>query len=39
VLGRKKEEGEGAVGKVYSFADAEKDGWANLFDTWEAKRM
>jgi TolB-like protein len=32
VLGRKKEEGEGAIGKIYSFTDAEKDGWANLFD-------
>jgi len=32
VLGRKKEEGDGAIGKVYSFTDAEKDGWANLFD-------
>jgi adenylate cyclase len=32
VLGRKKEEGDGAIGKVYSFADAEKDGWANLFE-------
>jgi hypothetical protein len=25
VLGRKKEEGEGAIGKIYSFTDAEKD--------------
>jgi len=32
VLGRKKEEGDGAVGKVYSFTDVEKDGWANLFE-------
>ena len=32
VLGKKKEEGEGAIGKIYSFTDAEKDGWANLFD-------
>jgi adenylate cyclase len=32
VLGRKKEEGDGAIGKVYSFTDAEKDGWANLFE-------
>ncbi len=32
VLGRKKEEGEGAIGKVYPFTDAEKDGWANLFE-------
>ncbi len=34
VLGRKKkeEEGDGATGKVYSFTDAEKDGWANLFE-------
>jgi len=29
---KKKEEGDGAIGKVYSFSDAEKDGWANLFD-------
>ncbi len=29
---KKKEEENGAVGKVYSFTDAEKDGWANLFD-------
>jgi adenylate cyclase len=29
---KKKEEGDGAIGKVYSFADVEKDGWANLFD-------
>src|SRR5512136_2029963 len=29
---KKKEEGEGAIGKVYSFTDVEKDGWANLFD-------
>ena len=32
VLGRKKEEGEGGNGKIYSFTDAEKDGWANLFE-------
>ncbi|MDH4268430.1 MAG: hypothetical protein OEW45_22615, partial [Deltaproteobacteria bacterium] len=32
VLGKKKEEGEGATGKIYSFTDTEKDGWANLFD-------
>ena len=32
VLGKKKEEEEGAIGKIYSFTDAEKDGWANLFD-------
>ena len=32
VLGKKKEEGEGVTGKIYSFTDAEKDGWANLFD-------
>ena len=32
VLGRRKEEGDGAIGKIYSFTDAEKDGWANLFD-------
>jgi TolB-like protein/Flp pilus assembly protein TadD len=29
---KKKEEGDGAVGKVYSFTDEEKDRWANLFD-------
>ena len=29
---KKKEEGNGAIGKVYSFTDAEKDAWANLFD-------
>ena len=32
VLGKKKEEGDGAIGKIYSFTDAEKDGWANLFE-------
>jgi TolB-like protein len=32
VLGRKKEEGDGAIGKIYSFTDVEKDGWANLFE-------
>jgi len=32
VLGKKKEEEDGAIGKVYSFTDAEKDGWANLFE-------
>jgi TolB-like protein/Flp pilus assembly protein TadD len=32
VLGRKKVEGDGAIGKIYSFTDVEKDGWANLFD-------
>jgi len=32
VLGKKKEEGEGTIGKVYSFTDAEKDRWANLFE-------
>jgi len=32
ILGRKKEEGDGTVGKTYSFTDAEKDGWANLFE-------
>ncbi|HXX32861.1 MAG TPA: tetratricopeptide repeat protein, partial [Thermodesulfobacteriota bacterium] len=32
VLGKKKEEGDGASGKIYSFPDAEKDGWANLFE-------
>jgi hypothetical protein len=32
VLGKKKEERDGASGKIYSFSDAEKDGWANLFE-------
>jgi adenylate cyclase len=32
VLGKRKEEEEGAIGKIYSFTDEEKDGWANLFD-------
>ena len=32
VLGRKKEEADGTIGKVYPFTDAEKDGWANLFE-------
>src|SRR5512135_1942586 len=32
VLGRKREEGEGTIGKSYSLTDAEKDGWANLFE-------
>ena len=32
VLGKKKEEEEGAIGKIYSFTDAEKDEWANLFE-------
>ena len=31
VLGRKKEYDEG-TGKVYPFTEAEKDGWANLFE-------
>ena len=29
---KKKEDADGATGKIYSFSDAEKDGWANLFD-------
>ena len=32
VLGKRKEEGDGAIGRVYAFTDAEKDDWANLFD-------
>jgi TolB-like protein/Flp pilus assembly protein TadD len=32
ILGRKKEEGDGTIGKTYSFSDSEKDGWANLFE-------
>jgi adenylate cyclase len=31
ILGRHKEESEGVIGKIYSFTDLEKDGWANLF--------
>ena len=32
VLGKRKEDADGASGKVYSFTDVEKDGWANLFE-------
>jgi TolB-like protein/Tfp pilus assembly protein PilF len=32
VLGRRKEEGNGAIGKIYLFSDKEKDDWANLFE-------
>ena len=32
VLGKKKEEGDGTIGRVYTFTDAEKDDWANLFE-------
>jgi len=32
VLGKKRENADGGVGKSYSFTDAEKDGWANLFE-------
>jgi hypothetical protein len=32
VLGKRKEEEDEAIGRAYSFTDAEKDGWANLFD-------
>jgi len=32
VLGKKKELEEGAIGKIYSFTDIEKDEWANLFE-------
>jgi adenylate cyclase len=32
VLGKKKELGDWAIGKIYSFTDAEKDEWANLFE-------
>jgi adenylate cyclase len=32
VLGKKKEEGDGGGGKIYLFTEAEKDGWANLFE-------
>jgi tetratricopeptide (TPR) repeat protein len=37
VLGKRKEGGDGAVGKIYSFTDAEKDGWANLFEYMESE--
>jgi TolB-like protein len=32
VVEKKKEEEDEAIGKVYSFTEVEKDGWANLFD-------
>ena len=32
VLGKRKEEGDGGIGKIYSFTDVEKDEWANLFE-------
>jgi adenylate cyclase len=32
VIGRKKAEGDGAIVKIYSFNDLEKDAWANLFE-------
>jgi len=32
VLGKRREEEDGPIGKIYSFSDVEKDGWANLFD-------
>jgi adenylate cyclase len=32
VVGKKKEEEDEAIGKVYPFTDVEKDAWANLFD-------
>ena len=32
VLGKKKEEGAGGIGRSYALTDAEKDGWANLFE-------
>ncbi len=32
VLGKKKEVGDGAIGKIYSFTEVEKDEWANLFE-------
>ncbi len=32
VLGKKKGEEDGVIGKIYSFTDAEKDGWATLFE-------
>ncbi|HUL22154.1 MAG TPA: tetratricopeptide repeat protein [Thermodesulfobacteriota bacterium] len=37
VLGKKKVEGDGGIGKIYSFTDVEKDGWANLFDYFGSK--
>jgi len=39
VLGKRKEEGEGAIGKIYSFSDAEKDGGRIFLSTWEAMKM
>ena len=32
VLGKRGKRRKGAIGKVHSFTDAEKDDWANLFD-------
>ncbi len=32
VLGKKKVQGEGAIGKIYPFSDEVKDEWANLFE-------
>jgi adenylate cyclase len=32
ILGKKKGEEEGGLGKIYSFTEEEKDGWANLFE-------
>jgi TolB-like protein/class 3 adenylate cyclase/tetratricopeptide (TPR) repeat protein len=32
VLGKNKMEAEGAIRKIYSFTDTEKDQWANLFE-------
>jgi len=32
VLGKKRGEWEGAIGRIYPFTDEEKDGWANLFE-------
>jgi len=32
VVGKRKEMEEGAIGKIYSFTDVEKDEWANLFE-------
>ena len=32
VLGKRKQAGDGPTGKIYSFTEAEKDEWANLFE-------
>lgn len=32
VLGKRKGEAEGTIGKIYPFSEVEKDSWANLFE-------